>query len=271
MACDWQPRGIPGSFVAQPESSKQPDQDPLLEFAIEHLKQEAAVVEAVTPLPMIEEVEPGRIDALTKRVERLERSTDRMSRQIRSLTSDVATLVAARRNNLAPDVRSHVKRAPLTAAVATLAGAAAAAWFWLSPMNLHGPAPPVDAPVAASSDAETPPPAPPVVEPTLTKVSAQAVPAPSIRKPPARDTPWREEPRRVDYMGTLSSDASPDAEVFITRRPVGRTPVRLTNLKAGSHLVWIQRDGFRRFTRVVQVPADRVTRVSATLDPLATR
>ena len=37
----------------------------------------------------------------------------------------------------------------------------------------------------------------------------------------------------------------------------------LENLRAGSHLIWIERDGYRRWTRVVQVPADRVTRVSA--------
>jgi hypothetical protein len=43
------------------------------------------------------------------------------------------------------------------------------------------------------------------------------------------------------------------------------------NLKAGSHLVWIERDGYRRFTRVVQVPADRVSRLWADLEPLATR
>lgn len=89
---------------------------------------------------------------------------------------------------------------------------------------------------------------------------------------PVRDTPARAAaPRRINYQGTLSIDAYPAADVFINRRPAGRTPVRLTDLKAGSHLVWIQREGFRRFTRVVQVPADRVTRVSATLDPLGTQ
>lgn len=258
--------------MAQQESSKQSDQDPLLEFAIEHLKQEAAAVEAVAPPPEIKEVEPDRIEALIKRIERLEHSTDRMSRQIRLLTSDAATLVAARRNNTAPANRSRVQRTPLTAAVATLAGAAAAVWFWFYPMNLTPvTAPPIETPVAASSDTAAPPPAPPPVEPALTKVAAQVVETAPVRRLPARDTPSREGPPRVDYIGTLSIDASPDAEVFINRRPAGHTPVRLTNLKAGSHLVWIQRDGFKRFTRVVQVPADRVTRLSATLDPLVTR
>ena len=70
-------------------------------------------------------------------------------------------------------------------------------------------------------------------------------------------------------MGTLSIDAAPAGEVFIDRQVAGRTPVRAENLRAGSHLIWIDRDGYRRWTRVVSVAADRVTRVSATLDPLS--
>ena len=62
------------------------------------------------------------------------------------------------------------------------------------------------------------------------------------------------------YVGTLSIDASPGGEVFVDRQTAARTPLRLTNLRAGSHLIWIERDGYRRFTRVVQVPSDRVTR-----------
>jgi hypothetical protein len=46
------------------------------------------------------------------------------------------------------------------------------------------------------------------------------------------------------------------------------TPARITGLRAGSHLVWIERDGYRLFTRVVTVPADKVTRLSVALEPL---
>jgi hypothetical protein len=63
----------------------------------------------------------------------------------------------------------------------------------------------------------------------------------------------------------------PVGEVFINRQPAGRTPLRLQNLRAGSHLVWIERDGYRRWTRAVQVPADRVTNLSADLEPIAAR
>jgi len=59
--------------------------------------------------------------------------------------------------------------------------------------------------------------------------------------------------------------------VFLNRQSAGHTPLRLTNLRAGSHLIWIQREGFKRWTGVVQVPADRVSRLSAALEPLPGR
>ena len=62
----------------------------------------------------------------------------------------------------------------------------------------------------------------------------------------------------VSYVGTLSIDADPDGEVFVNRQDAGRTPIRLDKLRAGSHLIWIERDGYQRWTRVVQVQADRV-------------
>jgi hypothetical protein len=71
------------------------------------------------------------------------------------------------------------------------------------------------------------------------------------------------------YRGTLTVVADhPDADVFVNRRPVGKAPVRLRNLRAGAHLVWVEHDGYRRWTRVVTVPAERVTRVSADLEPI---
>jgi hypothetical protein len=108
--------------------------------------------------------------------------------------------------------------------------------------------------------------------------SARDAPA---RDAPARDAPARAAPARpappptesaprraISYVGTLTVDASPAGEVFLNRKSVGRTPVRLEKLRAGSHLIWIERDGYRRWTRVVPVTADRVSRVSAELDPL---
>jgi hypothetical protein len=60
----------------------------------------------------------------------------------------------------------------------------------------------------------------------------------------------------------------PGAIVFVNRRIVGPAPVRVRNLRAGAHLVWVESDGYKRWTRVVTVPAERVTRVSADLEPI---
>jgi len=118
-------------------------------------------------------------------------------------------------------------------------------------------------------------------------VSAQAlvaVPTPATAVPVAPDTSKLfESPKALDtrkapqapqaprYVGTLSIDAEPGGEVFVNRQSAGHTPLRLTSLRAGSHLIWVERDGYRRFTRVVQVPADRVTRLFADLEPIAAR
>jgi hypothetical protein len=59
----------------------------------------------------------------------------------------------------------------------------------------------------------------------------------------------------------------PGAIVFVNRENVGIAPVRVKNLRAGAHLVWVESEGYRRWTRVVTVPAEKVTRVSAALEP----
>ena len=59
--------------------------------------------------------------------------------------------------------------------------------------------------------------------------------------------------------------------MFVDRKSAGLTPVRLDNLRAGSHLIWIERDGYRRWTKVVQVPADQVSRVFADLEAIVDR
>jgi archaellum component FlaC len=112
---------------------------------------------------------------------------------------------------------------------------------------------PVDQPVAPPASPAPPPSAAPV--PVSVPVQSRAT----------------AEDKRVNYVGTLSVDAQPDGEVFVDRQSTGKTPLKLTNLRAGSHLIWVERDGYRRWTRVVQVPADRVTRLVADLEPLPAR
>ena len=113
------------------------------------------------------------------------------------------------------------------------------------------------------------------------RVIAQANPAPAAAPArPARieipkspdDKPAEPELKPVPlpaiYKGALTVRAdSPGATVFVNRRKVGTAPVRVNNLRAGAHLVWVENDGYRRWTRVVTVPAETVTRVDADLEP----
>lgn len=109
------------------------------------------------------------------------------------------------------------------------------------------------------------------------RLSQAAMQAPPPSAPPARPaipTPASTEPpvtplvRPTVYRGTLAVNAEvPGATVFVNRQNVGTAPVRIRNLRAGAHLVWVEHEGYRRWTRVVTVPAERVTRVSVDLEP----
>jgi hypothetical protein len=78
------------------------------------------------------------------------------------------------------------------------------------------------------------------------------------------DTPAT--PRRTEFVGTLSIRSTPDkAEVYIDRERVGETPLVLRRVRAGSHAIWIEHEGYQRWTAGVNVPADEHTQVTVTL------
>jgi hypothetical protein len=54
--------------------------------------------------------------------------------------------------------------------------------------------------------------------------------------------------------------------VFIDRQQVGETPLQLPQVHAGSHAIWIEREGYKRWTAAVNIPANKITRVIAKLD-----
>ncbi len=71
----------------------------------------------------------------------------------------------------------------------------------------------------------------------------------------------------VHYVGVLSVVSEPPGGIaFVDGQQVGTTPLQLRRLRAGSHVVRIERDGYDRWTTAVLVPADRETRVSAKLE-----
>ncbi|MDP2322158.1 MAG: PEGA domain-containing protein [Acidobacteriota bacterium] len=234
------------------------DPDPLLLFANEPQSVTAPASQAEIP----NEIEPAQttreLDALVHRADTAERLLRESRRDAAALRREVATLVSAAKDNRAQARRSAVT---LGLAAACLVALVTVGWRFI---------PSVAPPVAAAVDPATvavvdPPPA--IQEPEPTPAASAAV------SPPRRDGQARAQQRtepepRAQFVGTLSVDAVPTGgEVFINRQSVGKAPVRLSGLRAGSHLVWIERAGYRRFTRVVTVPADQVTRVCVALEP----
>jgi prefoldin subunit 5 len=74
------------------------------------------------------------------------------------------------------------------------------------------------------------------------------------------------------YVGTLEVESEPTrSAVFVDRQQVGETPLQLTQLRAGSHVVRIERAGYDRWTTAVLVAADKRTRVSAKLQAVRDR
>jgi hypothetical protein len=274
-------------------SSSQPDQrfdaDPLLAFSIEPgvLTPPAQLNKPVTQpqvaTPPVESSYAADLAAARRRIEDLERTVEQANAQMRALNSEVATLVGvtadikkqvSSRKSVAAAVparpRSLSGPKRMTSAIAgVVAGVLAGIWIWLATSS--GP---IELQPAASVVSEQPAPPAPAPPPGVT--AAAIVPVAAIA--PARDTAaagpsgtTTTPARRIGYVGTLSIDSDPSGEVLIDRRPAGRTPLSAANLKAGSHLIWIQRDGYKRFTRVVQVGAGKVNRLVADLEPIAPR
>jgi hypothetical protein len=278
----------------QPDHPDRVDIDPLLAFNAEPGEPEPPET-PVDPAPVAASPSPDDVPSLKQRLDQAERSLDRAFTDIGVLKSDLATLVAT-----IDDIRKRQSRPPEPVAVpprefvappppvvrkprASLATTAAvailffvlAATFWGVRAFLTGEEQEtVSGEVGvASATPQSSLPNPNSITPqsqlptpdSIVPVGATIEPPPV---PPVRVVGERPAPA-IGYVGTLSIDASPPGDVFIDRKPAGRTPVRIERLRAGSHLVWIERDGYRRFTRVVPVTADRVSRVSARLDPLS--
>jgi hypothetical protein len=274
--------------LLQSSSASSPDSDPLLCFETEHeAKPESPepVVETRTSTDQSEALAPP--NPLTDRVGILEKALAASNAEVALLRSDVATLVRAvddirtrSRKPAAGVVQAHSNARRTASVIAGLVVAVVVGgWLWMSnrasaePMV---PAAPVEDSAVPTVPASTPaPPAPAVPTPTReTAAPPQAAPAttpPKQSAPATKPSEGRASASPVAYVGTLSIDAEPDGDVFIDRRSAGRTPLHVANLKAGSHLVWIEREGYQRFTRVVQVPADRVSRVWADLESLTAR
>lgn len=192
----------------------------------------------------------------------LDQSVERLTSEVAALKLELATLHSALRelqfqqtglrvSGKAVSDEPPVRPSPAPAAIVVLLAAGLLTWQLIStpradrtmPMrsaqtDVQPRSTPESRPITIDTAAATDPPLTPLVIPTI-------------------------------YRGTLSVNADhPGATVFVNRRNVGKAPVRVRNLRAGAHLVWVESEGYRRWTRVVTVPAERVTRVSADLEPI---
>lgn len=199
------------------------------------------------------------------RVERLDKTVERLTTEVASLKLELATLVSALREHQSQQapkppavVRFHKKAeppsqpSPAPAAVVVLLAIGFLSWQLITGPRSEEAAQAGGRGTSTSrlADVRATPPPPPTID-TATEPPVTPLVPPTV------------------YKGTLSVAADrPGARVFVNRKEVGVAPVRVRNLRAGAHLVWIESEGFRRWTRVVTVPAERVTRVSADLEPI---
>jgi hypothetical protein len=79
----------------------------------------------------------------------------------------------------------------------------------------------------------------------------------------------QEEPASSETNGVLFVDSRPrGAQVFVDGRLAGTTPLRLPDVRIGSHVVRLELRGHRRWSTSASVSAARETRVTGSLDPI---
>jgi eukaryotic-like serine/threonine-protein kinase len=122
--------------------------------------------------------------------------------------------------------------------------------------------PAASAPPKASSASPKAESSPPRSEAAGTRASAAKpkAPARTAAAPPARRTP-------AVFEGSLSIvSRPPGARVFLDGHPVGTTPMTLSKVSAGSHVVRLQSDGYLTWSAAIQVAAAQQNYVRASLD-----
>ena len=89
-----------------------------------------------------------------------------------------------------------------------------------------------------------------------------------MRRAERSESAERPAPARPDtFVGTMLVESRPvGARVFLDGREVGRTPMVLSDVRAGSHVVRLELDGYRTWTTSARVVAGERRRVAASLE-----
>jgi hypothetical protein len=83
----------------------------------------------------------------------------------------------------------------------------------------------------------------------------------------ARAPAARQQPADEGFVGELAVDSRPSgARVFLDGKPVGTTPLGVTRVAAGTHVIRIERDGYRRWSSSIRVVSGERNRVTASLE-----
>jgi hypothetical protein len=191
---------------------------------------------------------------------------ERLTSEVASLKLELATLTSAirelqhqqagQRMTLPAKARAHDRGRPsmTPAAIVVLIGAGLLSWQVITTPSAN----------RLKAQANRPAPTAPRADDRQARLTipASIEPAATTEPPPAPIV------KPTIYRGTLTVKADrPGARVFVNRKAVGTAPVRVGNLRAGSHLVWVESEGYRRWTRVVTVPSETVTRVAVDFEP----
>lgn len=101
-----------------------------------------------------------------------------------------------------------------------------------------------------------------------TRPRSQAAAPPTRPRTTAGGGAVTERPQaRARFEGSLVIvSRPPGASVRIDGHPVGTTPMTMSALSAGSHVVRLEREGYRTWSAAIQIVAGRQNRVSASLD-----
>jgi hypothetical protein len=172
---------------------------------------------------------------------------------------------------IASTTRAAQRESPLYASASALASRTLG--FATSAISANRPAGTITMMPTTEAASDARPTKNPVRPPAVIGVAAgRSGPVPSTRTPrtiePSQHT-GSAEATVQQFIGVLAVTSVPTgAAVFINQQHVGETPLQLTRLRAGSHVIRIEHEGYERWTTAVLVPADKRTRVSAKLQPI---